>query len=504
MSQVLAPLNGTNESSLRDTVGSLYSQLLPTTVPRETGMSVQTLQNTGEERGPTVAMTQALVGSLSAQLNSTTIPFEDRFVDSFGSLMNGGSMATIDTSDVSTQEQLNDVQLEANVMAAPWDDGSEQTIATYDALFAFKTAPSRMAAGFAVVATPSTINQIQARLKQVETDAALFGVSSLATVRNNRAAPIYDASRGGNARMRQTTQQAIDKRRRIYTTAVSSLILPQMQYPELTSHSTTPAMVDSDELSTLRFFGGSTAQELYEKLNYLGPVTNVFDAESNGHYNECSFGNSRIINERLINFSYHSRGKIHNYFAPRLKKLDSVYFSIRDYSRETLLSVGTMKPMMGMRKRKIVNDRSAYAGAVQSRATSGESFVQIRGWSSSEGDQYLGDSSEVESMKPEAQDRFYCSRERQAAVEYQDFRYNPMTDQLEPISLQEQEGIQEALANVPSLILDAYMAPGVVIPVGTVKSNYVKEITSEAILNGHYDQHAEHLLPHFDIFQNYI
>jgi len=57
---------------------------------------------------------------------------------------------------------------------------------------------------------------------------------------------------------------------------------------------------------------------------------------------------------------------------------------------------------------------------------------------------------------------------------------------------------------LPDVVIENYLTPGIVIPVGVVKQRLNKKVTKQAILNAHYDQTAMSLLPHVEIVQNRI
>ena len=71
-----------------------------------------------------------------------------------------------------------------------------------------------------------------------------------------------------------------------------------------------------------------------------------------------------------------------------------------------------------------------------------------------------------------------------------------------PRNLLAEEGLQEAIANLPDIVVENYLAPGIIIPVGTVKQRLTRHTTLKAILNAHYDAKLLALQPHVEIYQN--
>jgi len=457
---------------MTQTLGALTAALLPTNAPVRTGVSMPTINSAGGPVGdrPTQQLQQALLGSISAQGGAGAVPFQSDIQQLFGRDFfrgaGGSSMAFIDASAQTTQDTLNDQPIENPIFSMPYEDRAELQIEQYMPLFSLRGEHLQKSPGFHAVATPVIINNIQARLVQAERDAQLFGAAAVGS------------AIGVDGKRRAVSAQRVARGR---------------------SDRATNARI----LDTLRNFGALSAADLHRKIDYLGPVTQVYDS-SGSRSSRDAYAN--VSSERIFNYSLYSRGKIHNMFGAALEKGDQLYFSIGRFSRDQLTALGATSGYSNTAatsyKRKGYGgaDSSAYVG-MSGRAASQDAFVQIRGWSSREARQFMGDTSELDALKPEAQDRFYCEREVRAAVEYREYEYDPATDSMRLVD-NLAEGVQEALNNVPDLVLENYLIAGAVIPVGTVKTTLPRRTTERAILNGHYDHKALALLPHIDIYQN--
>lgn len=480
-------LNGVGEpgSTLVSVMNQMWSQLLPTPVPAQTGMGgLGTITEPGPfGQAPSDTMASAIINNIMAQGTVGVVPFNGQITEDF-SILVSGDMAFVDTSVVSTEEALNDMMMENPIAATPWDDGSEKFIQQYDPLFTFTSDRKATSPGFHTLATPVIINQIQARLMQTERDAAIFGLSAPG---RNRMRQVVNAS----------SMLAVDKRIR--------LIEARTPFDRVRP-GTQQQVVDSSRLEALRYYGSLTAEGLYAKLNFLGAVTQIWDSSgdpANGNSvvaSASALQGRSLLSERVFNYSHHNRGKIANVFAPTLERGDQIFFSIANYSREALQEIGVVvNNSTNLGKRAA--EQSSYVGAVL-RAASADEFVQIRGWSSREGRQYLGDTSPFDALCPEVADRLHCERVHLAATQFRFHRFNDVTDEIEEVNIVGQEGMQEAIASLPDLIIENFLTANVTIPVGTVKERLPQQTTMRAILNAHYDSRALALQPHVEIYQN--
>jgi hypothetical protein len=480
--------NGGGSGPMVSLMGQMLGGPLPTSVPSETGMGMGTIATAGADGDtPTDVMSTALLNAISAQSGNSEVPFQQELNSDLAPFFSG--MAYQDTSYYTTDEGVNDMVWENYVAAAPWDDGADQTIQQYDPLFKYHSDSKQKSPGFEIVATPPIINQIQARLQQSERNAALYGVNNQAALRTRGPAPLR---MGNNNNNKQQQNDRFDKRMRLYDVGHARARVPA---------ATGPTMVSAEQLESLRAYGSLTPEGLYEKLEYLGPVTQIY--ESTGPTNAIMAPIGRI-NERLINYSYYSRGKIQNMFGERLMPGDSLYFTIAKYSRDQLLALGAPRSMLGRKRGYETLTNGMTTVGLASRGTSGDEFTQLRGWSSRDGQEYLPNTEPLENMRPAAQDRFYVDRMRRAASEYVELDYDPQTGELSTRDILASEGLQEAVASLPDLVIENYLAPGIIIPVGVVKQRLNRPTTRQAILNAHYDQNALALLPHVEIIQNRI
>lgn len=471
-------------SEIGNQIQAMIDQFMPTPIPNATSLGLGTISTMGDESGsgPSDTMQAAILNNIASQGSTGDVPFAAQMNEDFSTLID--QMAYVDTSVVSTEEALNDMIMENPIAATPWDDGSDKSIQQYDPLFVYRTDRKATSPGFHTLATPVIINQIQARLLQTEREAAIFGLSNVTSRPRGRPAP--------------THALAVDKRiRLIEARTPHDRVRPGTQQQ----------VVDSTRLDVLRYYGADTPEGLYEKLYYLGPVTQVQDwgsGSATATGSTHNFTGRVLTSERIINYSYHSRGKIANLFGTNLERGDNLYFTIAKYARDQLLQFGVASgTVLGKRANADAgeNPQSSYVGAVQ-RAASADEVVQIRGWSSREGREWLGDTSPMEGMQPDVADRWYVDRVVLAATQYTEFRYNEATDEIVPRNLIAEEGVQEAIANLPDIVIENYLAPGVIIPVGTVKQRLTRQTTPVAILNAHYDARLLALQPHVEIYQN--
>jgi len=460
--------NGAGSAPMVGVMDNMMGGVLPTSRPADTSFSIGRIDSAGpNDMGPTDALARAITSSLTPQANRGQAPFQQEISSDLAPFFTG--MAFQDTSHQSTDEGLNDQQLENPVFASPWEDGSDQLISQYDPLFIYNVDKGTTSQGFEVVATPAMINQIQAKLFMKTAQANLYGTTQPNQRRRRKRVRLYDV----NSR-----------------NSVPATSLPQL--------------IDSHQLDSLRFYGGLTPQELYAKINYAGPVTKVIDSTG---FKPVGMIRKLGVNERLINHSYYSRGKIQNMFGEELRAGDALYFTIANYSQEQLLSYDEDDNVQRPYSRKRHANGSAvsrHATMVGSHGTSEQQFTQVRGWSSHDGQEYLGMTEPAVGMKPAAYDRFYCDRMRRAAVEFVDIEFDQETGKMRTVDTLASEGLQEAVANLPDVVIENYLTPGIVIPVGVVKQRLNKKVTKQAILNAHYDQTAMSLLPHVEIVQNRI
>jgi len=452
-------------------VNQLLGTLMPQRIPAVTGAQLPETANAESDGSAVMNQVEAaLLGAVSAQGGTGVVPFQSNLSRLMGQDLFAQSeqeIAFIDASQYTTQESLNDQPIINPIFAMPWAERYELEIKTYMPLFTLRADSADRAPGFNPVATPVIINNLQARLLQAERDEALYGA-------------------GGMMADRQP------QRRRVVGNAAA---MPRSRRGNNRSTRT---------LQMLRNFGALSAEELHRKLYFLGPVAQVYDS-SGSHATQAANYYGNPTSERIIAHTLYSRGKINNMFDPALEKGDQLYFSLIKCSRDELASFGagaTQTNSAAALNRKRKGD-AQYVNVERRTAAASDEFVQVRGWSSRNAHAFLGNTSPLDAMRPEAQDRFYVEREMAAAVEYREYEYDADSDTVRLVD-NLAEGVQEALNNVPDVVLENYLASGVVIPVGTVKTPLPKRVTGRAILNAHFNHDALAALPHIDIYQNGI
>jgi len=463
MSTVAGFANDGAPNGVSQQMSQLTQALLPSRAPGVTGVAMPSIAGGGGDAIMAQVQT-ALLGSVSAQGGTGTVPFQSDISRLLGQDLFAGSdqqIAFVDASQHTTQESLNDQPIESPIFAMPWNERYELEIKQYMPIFTLRGDNVEKSPGFHAIATPVIINNMQARLLQQERDNSLY----------QGAAASHAASR----------RRAVSVRN--------------------LAHGRSPAAMSKRTLMMLRNFGSLSAEGLHRKLYYLGPVTQVYDS-SGSHATTANNYYGNPSSERIFNFSLYSRGKIHNMFGTDLEKGDQLYFSVGKYSREQLASFGAVGRATNTaatgKKRK---SDAQYVSVERRSAATIDEFVQVRAWSSRNANAFLGNTSALDAMRPEAQDRYYQERELAAAVEYRQYEYDDESGQMRLVD-NLAEGAQEALNNVPDLVLENYIASGTVIPVGTVKTELPKRVTTRALLNAHYNHDALAMLPHIDIYQN--
>lgn len=468
-------------------IGPMFADIFPITAPRDTSMSQPPINRAGRNGdAPMRAMLGSIIESITDQGAPGEVPWEPEMNLDFSIMIGRDGMSYIDASEPgTTAEQLNDMIFEWPHMCSPWDDASEQQFEQYMPLFSLKVDPRNCSPGFVPLATPVLLNQLQAQLLKAERDARM--TISIGGGKWRALMPLSDPG----SRVALRTIGGTTPFDRVRFDAPRMLALNSA----------------AQKLETLRFFAALTPDELNQKINYVGPITQIFEMNGpKGRSGSSNYTSGGRVNHRMINTSWHSRGKVHNMFATDPQPGDGLYFKIAPFSREQMAQVtieqGVARNIGTKRPRA---DENAYviSPALSSRVEGSDSFVQIRGFSSREQRHYMGDSSNIDAMKPDAADRFYVEREHRAAMEWREYRFDDETGLMQLVDVLEQEGEQEVRDNtLPSIVLENYLSAGVVIPVGTVKDRLQRRITEQAIINAHYDHVALSALPHIDIQQN--
>lgn len=489
-------------------IQAMYNDLLPTYVPAETSLLFDSITAMAPDLfgdRPSDLLANSIMNNVFAQGAQDGVPFEQAIRDDFGTLVQ--QMAFVDTSLVTTEEQMHDMIFENPIVVTPWDNGLEKNINQYDPLWVANVNEKHRAPGYHTVATPPIINHIQLLLAKTERDAAIFGVTANREYISRRrietmleSMPPSSIGLGGT---QLASSEQADKRMRGAAGGIHS------SNRQRAPAASVRGRVDAANLDALRVYGSSTPEGLHLKWNYLGPVTQIqafgdLSVGASASYQSSVCARRSDATERKINHSYYNRGKVQNMFAPLLKRGDNLYFTIAVYEHNQVIRTEAAQSMLtgkrGFGASEEVLHSSAYIGA--QRSPTADTYVQIRGWASGDGRQWLGDTSPIDALKPDVADRWYVDRTRRAAVEFRQFVWDDATDRMVERDLVAEEGLQEAIVNVPDIVIEEYLAPGIIIPVGTVKQRLNTPTTPEAIANAHYSTDSLMLLPHVEIYQN--
>lgn len=468
---MIAAAASTNSGEVGNALTMMFDGFTPFDQPSRTYLPADNIPTDGGA-GPTDSMVRALTSAVNTQGAAGTTAWDGDIMANFGPLLNGQPMAFIDTSDVTTAEALNDVPLQNPIMATRWEDDAQLAFSEFMPLFAFKSDLRYTAPGFSVLATPAKINALQARLVQLERDALLGGVRR----------PADDPRR---VRMRVDDEMRGRWGRTYATTALSTA-------------------VDANELTEARQWASQTPAGLFAKLEFLGPCTSVWSGDGP----KPSITNYDVRRgETLLTHGWGTRAYIHNMFSLKPVLGEQFYFEISKYSQESLSAIGAASGWSSQsagfdRKRAYDNAASSWV-TMPAHTADGDAFVQVRGWSSRDGQQWLGKTSPLETMKPDVADRFYVEREKRAAVEYRQFEFDDATGDFKLRDLAKTEGLQEAVANLPDIVLENYLSSGYIFPVGNVKGVVQVETTPTALLNAHYSDAALVNQPVVEIYLNF-
>lgn len=416
----------------------------------------------------------SIVTSHLQSIGSAPMPFSGEIGDYMSPLLAGSGMSFVNAGDQSSAEALNDSMQLNRFVAVRWPDGSERALREGVPIFAYHSDLRVTPPGWAVVASPVKVNDTQLKLAELERAVAFHGI-----------APQVDDPR----RMRFRAQNSM------HVHTGTSMI--------------NVSAVDSEELTTYRYWGSTTVQGLFEKLSYVGPVAGIHSRENGSSNAQWRAANTH--GETYITHAFGTRARIHNMFSTQPELGEQFYFSLGKYERDDLLAIG-YKPATTYEsyyyssgysysgsKRGYGDISSSYITTPERNNADGNSVVQVRGWSSRSGQQWLPKTSPIDTMKPELADRFYVERERRAAVEWVDTEFDAQTGEL-VIKNTLSEGLQEAVANLPSIVIENYLESVYIYPVGHVKGYKNPDSTAAAIHNAHYDMAALISQPLIEIF----
>lgn len=422
---------------------------------------------------PGDAPSEALANILMAHMQSrgsAATPFSSEIAEFLNPVLGGLPMSFVNAGDQSSSDALNDMPQANPFMATRWPDGSERSLREGVPIFALKSNLQTTAPGYAVVASPVKINDMQLKLAEMERAVAFYGLL-----------PEVDDPR----RMRFRAQNSAHAHDfgtavRLHTAPVGNAI-------------------NTNDLAEHRYWASTSVQGLFRKMSYVGPVLSIHARENGSHSALARF--SFAQGESYLTHAFGTRARIHNMFSVKPEPGEQFYFSLGEYDRDDLLAIGLAPQMpafdylsnIGQHyggKRGFGDISSAYVTTPERNAGgSGNAVVQLRGWASRSGQQWLSKTSPIDSMKPELADRFYAARERRAAVEWVDTEFDAKTGEL-LVKKTLDEGMQEAVANLPSIVLENYIESVAIYPVGHVKGYLNPDSTPAALHNAHYDMSA--------------
>lgn len=496
MSNPLTRYASDSTNPVAGVIGGLLAPILPEYTPQRTTMAVDGMSGNGDASSQ--FLSQSVMPAVAANGGAGVVPYQQFIANQFARQVPGGevtNIAMIDTSHVTDDgTSLKDMQIENPIWCTPYDDRSELQFDIYMPLFKLRgdyvvtgtgrsgeSIRAQKQPGFHTLATLPLLNQIQAHLNQTRRDAAMLANAGGGALQRARSA-VLDAGNDDPVVKRRRAAAAIPLQRNLYGSAPRSVVARQ--------------------LAALQSLGAVDPQELFEKIEWLGPISKVTPA---GAADSTSL-------DRSFNYSYHSRGKIHNVFSRHPQAGDSLFFSVGVYQRDQLeaLAASTQNHNLSLAaaqtKRKYGDTAyvagAAYVGAVQ-KMSNNDAFAQVRGWSSRDAAQFLAPVPPSEYLPWKAYELFCVEQEHRMAQEYVEYRYDAETGTMQPVNTLATEGLQEALASLPDLVWNNWITSTRVFSVGTVKTPMNQPTSMQAILNGHYDHSALQALPHIDIFQNY-
>jgi len=221
----------------------------------------------------------------------------------------------------------------------------------------------------------------------------------------------------------------------------------------------------------------TTAEEFGEKWNFAGHFTSQ---NAGGIYSSDAGERRSGGTQRQIGVSRWNRTNAFNLFSPSVRVGTRLYFTVRDFD---VSETGGFCDPEGV----TIARRSAFpATSLQVRGmtdTDCDMLPHASGCNSA--DMFWGDAGNV-GATPRNDDADYVRREHAAAQGYVhfDFGMDDNKDIFVVRPLIEQEGITEAVANVPQLVWESYQE-GVVYPVGVVREVKGARSSAANILKGH-------------------
>lgn len=459
------PAAAPQPNALSTRMNSLLGVVLPERTPAATHV-----QGASTPDG-LMQSTLTTVGNLAPPFQ---IPYQQPIVDlmrqTFGMVPN---VQLIDTATASTMENFDDLPLERPVAIAPFSNGVHNEYTEYMPLFSVHDCQLNTMPGFEVVVTPVVINNVQRSLaEQSQTEL-------LREFRDMQA-------------IRELTSN--EKRRRTIA----------MQRAHRKSMGVTLSRASWNDVELLSAIGALDVESLGAKLGYLGPMTKEYTGTVNNpqrrYYGTSGASPVMGVSERIVNWAYYTRGKIFNMFSVHPHRGDQLFFSVGEYAPDELDHMHSGYGASNQ-QRSVSRKRKAETSFVGRRST-GASIVQIRGWSSRDGMPQLFSSGWHETADEQLVERHLRTCAQKLAYEYREYEQDPLTGEMVAIDVGDGD-LQDAVASVPDLIYESYVASRVTFPVGTVKEPYQAYVEPQRLLAAHYDHTTLDALPHMDIYQNF-
>lgn len=478
-------------TALGGVMDDMYEQLFPTTVPAETSMSLQDVATEGDGDAPTDMILRAVIGAIGAQGGAGSNAWASEMAEDFQEILGSETMPFVDTSEVSTTEALNDNILEKSIACIPWNGAQEQQFTEYMPLFCLETEARNRSPGFHAGATHVLINQMQAQRAQEERNAKLaveMGKLGVAASSDGwrKLLPLTDPNK---------------KARRII-----GGFTPHNPTRQVNNDNDVPLTAEEERLNTLKWYTGTEPEELFKKISFLGPITAIWDGNGPKPRPAHSLRGTGRPNERMFNYAFHNRGTIQQVFGPgKLVPGTELYVKVGIFSKSQMQALAAENGISAtVGSKRVYDDESSYsnfigAPVISVQASDQDAFTQLHFFNSLYGHSWMSDTS-APGFPPEAADVMCMQAERKVAREFRDYEVDEVTNTMREVN--KGEGLQEAINNLPSVILEHCKLPGCIKKIGTVRSQLNKAVSEEEHINAHYSHEVLAALPHISVQLN--
>jgi hypothetical protein len=438
------------------------------------------------------ALNQSVMPAVATNSDKGFVPWGTTVVDNFRALMGGNAekMALIDTSHVTTMEQLPTMRVKLPIWCMPYTPRREETqFDTYMPIFSLRGEVARSGyggnplkriarmPGQSIVATHVLLNQLNGKLKRSTELRKLIERGN--AVEANFA---FISERGGF-----TTDQRARQRRALGVGGYQAAgYEPTDADEELTN----------EEYTNLQMLVALDAQDFHAKIDYLGPLAEVNTTNDAQNYLSSYMG----ADERYFTYTHYGWGTIHNVFTIAPKQNQSLYCTVNDFPADEMIAIAKQQGM----------DFAAFGGSTKRKAganyvgnlSAADVYPQLRFWATNDNNAYATPLSPFDRIKPGLHDMHYAKREKMMLTESRQYRWNEELQAVIELPRDELEGEQEQLNNISQQLYDEAIGSGVLLKMGTIKQTLPTGTTTEAIRNAHYDHTALKMQPHFDIFQH--